>query len=320
MNLQDPRALLLLLPLAGVLILLYLLRMRRRDVRVPASFLWPERTDEVRANALFQRLRFSWLLVLQLLALTAVVLALARPQTKQQGLAGEVTVFVIDASASMGATDVEGNRFEAAKRLVVDSIRSADAGDRIALIEAGPQPRVVFSLSSDPLRQLRAVESLERTDGESDVGEAMRLASALVGSYDGARIVLLSDGCFEPIQDFSKGKAAVTFQQVGRGGHNLAITALGLGEGPKGPQLFVGLRSFSLSAIDAVLTITADGAPVHSEKLSIAGRAEWGRTISVPRQVKVFQAQLEAPQDQLGADNYAVALADPGSTLRVLLV
>src|SRR3954471_20477036 len=105
MSFQDPGALLWLLPLGGTILLLYLLRMRRRDVRVPASFLWPERTDEVRANALIQKLRFSWLLVLQLLALALVIFAVAKPQTKQQGLTGEVTVLVLDASASMGATD-----------------------------------------------------------------------------------------------------------------------------------------------------------------------------------------------------------------------
>src|SRR5437660_901154 len=112
-----------LIPLGGAIIVLYLLRMRRRDLRVPASFLWPERTDEVRANALIPRLRFSWLLVLQLLALALVVFAVAKPQTKQQGLAGEVTVLVVDASASMGATDINPTRFDEARRLVVGAIK-----------------------------------------------------------------------------------------------------------------------------------------------------------------------------------------------------
>ena len=104
MTLQNPGVLMWLIPLAGVILLLYLLKMKRRDLRVPATFLWPERVEEIRANALFQRLRPSWLLFLQLLALLLIVGSLARPQTKQKGLAGEVTVFVIDTSASMSAT------------------------------------------------------------------------------------------------------------------------------------------------------------------------------------------------------------------------
>ncbi|RYG19780.1 hypothetical protein EON82_21025, partial [bacterium] len=81
MSFGNPSALWWLLPLAGIIVALYLLRMRRRELRVPATFLWPARTDEVRANALFQRLRPSWLLFLQLLALLLAVLCLARPQT-----------------------------------------------------------------------------------------------------------------------------------------------------------------------------------------------------------------------------------------------
>src|SRR6476646_863622 len=107
---QNAAQLLWLLPLLGVIILLYLLKMKRRELRVPATFLWPAKTEEVRANSLFQRLRFSWLMVLQILALALVIAALARPQTIQRGLAGKVTVLVIDASASMGSTDISPSR------------------------------------------------------------------------------------------------------------------------------------------------------------------------------------------------------------------
>src|SRR5579859_4887134 len=99
-----------LIPLAGVLILLYLLKMRRKELQVPARFLWPSMTYEIRANSLFQRLRFSWLLVLQLLALSLVVFAFARPQVKARSLTGEVSVLVIDASDTMSATDLKPNR------------------------------------------------------------------------------------------------------------------------------------------------------------------------------------------------------------------
>lgn len=320
MTFQNPGALLWLLPLAGAIIILYLLRMRRRDVKVPASFLWPERIDEVRANALIQKLRFSWLLVLQLLALMLVVFAVARPQTKQEGLAGKVTVLVVDASASMGATDVKPSRFDEAKRMTIDAIRASQAGDRIALIEAGPAPRVIFPLSNDPAKELHAIDNLQRYDSECDVGEAMRLASALVGAQDGARIVLLSDGCFEPIKNFAPGKAAIVYQQVGSGSRNLAITALGTAETPSGRQLFVGIKSFALKDMAATLNLYGDGKLIDSEKITVTSGKQWGKTLPVAPSVKAFEAKLDAPEDQLPADNYAVTLADPGATLRVLLI
>lgn len=320
MSLQNAAALLWLLPLAGVIVLLYLLRMRRRDVRVPATFLWPARTDEVRANSLIQRLRFSWLLVLQLLALSLVVFALARPQTQQRGLTGEVTVLVVDTSASMGATDVKPSRFEEAKRLAREAVQSSRPGDRIAVIEAGPTPRVVFPLSNDPARGLRALETLRGTDAEADVGEALRLAAALVGNLDGARIVLLSDGAFEPVRDFSRGKAALVYKSIGETGDNLAIAALGTTETPTGRQIYCGLKNPGGTPIGGTLTIYADGKVLDSLKTPrIAPKGTWGRTVGAPAGARIFEAKLEAP-DALKADNYAASLASPGASLRVLLI
>lgn len=319
MSFQNAGALMWLIPLAGAIVILYLLRMRRKDLRVPASFLWPERTDEVRANALIQKLRFSWLLVLQLLALSLVVIAVAKPQTKQHGLAGEVTVLVVDASASMGATDVKPSRFEEARKIATQAIKGSKPGDRIALIEAGPTPRVVFPLSADPPKELIALDSLQRFDSECDVGEAMRLAAALVGAQDGARIVLISDGCFDPIKNFSRGKAAVVYQQVGAGNDNLAVTALGTAETPGGRQLYVGVKNFGLKEMPGTMTLYGDGKAIDSEKINVKPGVQWGKTLAVATTSKVFEAKLKA-DDDLPADNYAVTLADPGSTIRVLLV
>ncbi len=319
-NLQNAGALMWLVPLAGAIVVLYLLRMRRRDVKVPASFLWPERTDEVRANALIQKLRFSWLLVLQLLALTLVVFAVAKPQTKQQGLAGEITVLVIDASASMGATDVGPSRFDEAKRLAISTIKAAKAGDRLALIEAGPSPRVVFPLSNDAAKELRAIDSIQRFDSECDMGEAMRLAAALVGTQKGARIVLLSDGCFAPVTNFARGKASVVYQQIGKNGHNVAISALGTAETPNGRQLYVGAKNFGLNDTQATISLFADGKVIDSEKITVKPGIQWGKTIIVSPTAKVLEAKLESTDDVLPADNYAVTLASPGASLHVLIV
>jgi hypothetical protein len=320
MSFQNPAALAWFLPLAGIVVLLYLLKMRRRDVRVPATFLWPARTDEVRANALFQKLKPSWLLFLQLLALSLAVIALGRPQTKQQGLAGEVTVIVLDSSASMSATDVKPSRFEEARRLAREAIQAAGATDRIALIEAGPVPRVVFPLGNDPARQIRALDGVETTDAESEVGEALRLAGALVGTLDGARIVLLSDGVFEPVRDFSRGKAAIVYKSVGELGDNLAISALGTAETPEGRQLFCGIKNPGGTAMEGTISLYADGKVLDSIRTgAVAPGGQWGRTVAAPADTKVFEAKLEA-NDVLKSDNYAVSVASAGASLRVLLV
>jgi len=118
MTLQAPLLLWWFVPVAAFIILLYLLKIRRRTVVVPAVFLFPQVTTDVRANAFWQRLRFHWLMVLQLLVALLLVTALARPAIMGRGWQGQTVVFVLDASASMNATDVKPSRFEEAKRRV----------------------------------------------------------------------------------------------------------------------------------------------------------------------------------------------------------
>lgn len=320
MTFQNPGALAWLLPLGGIIIALYLLKMTRRDLRVPATFLWPAQTDEVRANTLFQRLKPSWLLFLQLLALTLAIAALARPQTVQRGLTGTVTVLLIDCSASMSATDVQPSRFEEARRLAREAIEGARPSDRIALIEAGPTPRVVFPLGSDSRKQLRALAEMVPTDAEADMGEALRLAGALVGSQEGARIVLLSDGVFDRIEDFSRGKATFTYRSIGKYADNLAINALGVTETSGGKTAYVGIRNTGPTALEGAITLYGDGKVIDSFKTGpIAPKGQWGKSMGGVAGAQVLEAKLET-SDVLKSDNYAVTLDAKGASLKVLLV
>lgn len=319
MSFQNPGALLWLIPLWGVIIALYLLRMRRRDVRVPATFLWPERVEEVRANALFQRLRFNWLMVLQLLAVLVLVLALAKPQTSQTGLTGDVTVFVLDGSASMEATDVAPNRFATAKKQIREAILGARAGDRMALIQAGATPKVLFPLGNDPSRQLRILDAASGSDADVSLGDSLRLASALVSGLDGARIVVLSDGGDDKIADFTAGKAKVLYRKIGASAENLAISALGVSDTGRGPQAFVAVQNFGSRRTSSALTLKADGKVLDSVRFAVEGGKTWARTVAVPAEARLIEASLDR-DDALAADNVAYAIQDPGASLRVLLV
>ena len=308
-----------LVPLATVIIALYMLKMRRKEFRVPATFLWPEQTEEVRANALIQKLKFNWLLLLQLLVLGALLLAFARPQFKQTGLVGETTVIVLDASASMNATDVSPSRLGEAKRIALEAIKSAKPGDRLSLIEAGPTPRVIFSLSSDPVRQAQALNGITPSDAESDIGESLRLAAALVNGIEGARILLLSDGCFDKVTDFSAGKAVVVYNPIGTQSENMAITALGTSKTGLGNQLFCAVRNYGTQRNIGTLNLYADDKILNSFAVDIAAGETWSRTITAPAAAQVITAKLDA-KDLLQSDNFAATVVDPNSKLSVLLV
>src|SRR5215218_7356499 len=85
------------------LLILYFLKLRRREMTVPSTLLWKKAIQDLQVNAPFQKLRRNLLLLLQLLLLLLLLLALSRPVANYKPGAGESTVIVIDRSASMSA-------------------------------------------------------------------------------------------------------------------------------------------------------------------------------------------------------------------------
>ncbi len=121
------------LALAGLLFLpvvvaMYLLKLRRDEAKVPSTLLWQKLVSDVEANAPWQRLRRSLLLLLQLLLVLILAFLAARPFIERPaGLAGDV-VLVIDTSASMQATDAAPTRLDAAKAAAIDALRELPGG------------------------------------------------------------------------------------------------------------------------------------------------------------------------------------------------
>ena len=128
-------------PLAGViaaalsisaLLVLYFLKLRRREMPVSSTILWRKAVQDLQVNAPFQKLRRNLLLLLQLLLLVLLCAALMRPVANFKRGAGKLTVILIDRSASMAAKDADNGkrtRLEEAKRLareVVDSMKRDD--------------------------------------------------------------------------------------------------------------------------------------------------------------------------------------------------
>src|SRR3954452_12599649 len=90
------------------LLVLYFLKLRRREMLVSSTLLWRKAIQDLQVNAPFQKLRRNLLLLLQLLLLLLLTLALSRPVANVTPTAGKMTVIIIDRSASMTATDING--------------------------------------------------------------------------------------------------------------------------------------------------------------------------------------------------------------------
>src|SRR3954462_3338341 len=82
------------------LLVLYFLKLRRREMPVSSTLLWKKAIQDLQVNAPFQKLRRNLLLLLQMLLLLLLVLALSRPVANYSPGAGQSTVIIIDRSAS----------------------------------------------------------------------------------------------------------------------------------------------------------------------------------------------------------------------------
>jgi len=248
MRFLSPTSLILFIPLGAAIVVLYLLKLRRREQMVSSVMLWQDAVADIQANAPFQRLKKSLLLLLQILALLAIVLGVSRPFIRARGTSENRIVLILDASASMQSTDVSPSRFDDAKSRALDVVRRMGPGDTMLVITAGVKTRVVASFTSDKRALQGAISGLKPVDAPCNMRQAMVLALSLVAGKAAIppRIVVLSDGLFDPLTDLAPGSATLDFIKIGSRCDNVAITGLDSRKTLSGDQqVFVSLRNFS---------------------------------------------------------------------------
>lgn len=198
------------------IILLYMLKLRRRDVLVSSMLLWQRLLRDREANAPWQRLRRNLLLLLQLLILALLTLALARPFVPAPSVVSGSVVVLLDASASMQAHDVEPSRFDAARRAAREIVDGLGAGDVATIVTVGPQPQVLAQAEGDRALLRRALDDATPTYGCADWEAAFALTSAVLSGADDTQVVIISDGALPEALPPLPGE--VRFVGVGGGG------------------------------------------------------------------------------------------------------
>src|SRR5690606_644971 len=162
-----------------IIVAFYMLRLRRRDVPVGSTFLWQQLIRDVEANAPWQRLRFSWLLLVQLLIAALVVLAATRPfVTAESDLAANV-VLIVDVSASMATDTGEEDRMTLARRAAAEIVGRLPDRGRVTVVAASDTATVLVSETDDREAALQAIDGLAPTQHVGDLTDAFALASAL---------------------------------------------------------------------------------------------------------------------------------------------
>ena len=313
----------LLFTLSVPLLLLYFLKVRRREKSVSSLLLWDPALRDREASAFFQRLQRDPLLLLQILALLALTLALARPAVTLKGQSAQRTVIILDTSASMKATDVAPSRFVAAQREALAFLNRLPAGTEVMVIEAGIQPRVVVAFSRDRERITSALRAVEARDVTNRLTQAISTARALTAQDPAAEIRVFTDGAHTVSAADGRDDPRVRWVGNARGGRNVGITNLAIRKtfyGALGYQAFASVVNFSEEPQAFTFTLDLDDQPIAEQSLTLAPHVR--RSVVVPfshNGAGVVRGRLGIADD-LSADNVAHAVIPPPGQMRVLLV
>jgi hypothetical protein len=326
------------------IVLLYFLKLKRRPLEVPSTFLWHKSIEDLHVNSIWQRLRNNWLLYLQLAFILLLLLALLHPSWQSLRLSRSRFVLIVDNSASMQAIDVAPNRLEEAKRRARELIDQMRSGDSAILISFSDTARVEQNFTDDP-RQLRdALAAIRPSQHSTNLAEALKLAAGLVNpgrvnaaaekpgedatdiKAAGTQLFIFSDGCFPPVEKFDLGNLEPTFVAIGRpDAANVGIVAFGVGrsEDKNGKlQAFARLKNAGPAATDVQLELFLNDQtrPSDADHLSIPPGETRGLAFDLADfESGVLHVKAETG-DQLPVDDEAWTVVGPPRQSKVLLI
>ncbi|GMU55332.1 MAG: hypothetical protein AMXMBFR33_44780 [Candidatus Xenobia bacterium] len=310
MKFLDPGSL-VWLSLLPLLVIFYLMKLRRKRAEVSALFLWQAAAREARVDSFFQKLRNNLLLWLQILALLGLGLALARPYAVVSGKVSPQVALVLDVSASMGASD---GRFEAARKRALQLVDQAPRGTELTLAVMGREARVVVPFTTDKEQLRRALRSLTPQAVEEARQGARSLLASLLANRPQAEAFLLSD--HPPTWELPP---RVSYLAHGEPGDNLAISAFQIAPGDP-LQAFAAITSYARGVETVELELLQGGRAIDRRQLTLPGGARRTMVVAVdPDGSPEFELRLQH-KDALAADNVAWAVAPRQRPVRVGVV
>jgi Ca-activated chloride channel family protein len=202
------------------------------------------------SSSLLVRLK-PYLSVLRLIALSSLIIALARPRTvdisnKTKTTKGIDIVMAVDVSGSMLAKDLKPNRMEALKRVAADFVQERP-NDRIGLVVYASEAYTKTPVTSDKAIVEEAIKSIKYDNVLQDgTGIGMGLATAVNRLKDSKAkskvVILLTDGVnnagfIEPetAADIAK-QYGIKVYTIGLGSNGMAESPYAVG--PNGQLLF----------------------------------------------------------------------------------
>jgi hypothetical protein len=321
----------------AAIVLLYFLKLRRRPLVVPSTYLWSRTLEDLHVNSIWQRLRRNLLLFLQLLLLALIALALLRPGWRGTEVVGSRFIFLVDVSASMQATDVGDSRLEAAKKQVETVLSNLPPDHSVMLLTSSNVSRVELPYSNNAKLLRQRLATLTATNRGSDIEEALRYAEGLANPGRSAAseqdvptaqpmpatLYIFSDGGYSSVPSFFLGHLEPVYVPIGsEAAQNVGILAFSAErnvENPEQTQAYARLENFSDQTVSVEVSLLFNGRLLDVDSLTIEPGSPAGVDFNL-RDVNdgVLTLTIDT-EDDFALDNTAYAVLNPPRKARLLL-
>ncbi len=252
---------------AVLVVIAYLLKMRRRRFEVPFSSLWKRVLEQRDANSLWKQLRRLLSLLLTLAIVGLIVVAVSAPTLGATDHRARNVVILLDTSASMRAGDGDPERprltrFDRAKERALTLIDGMGGGDRAMIMRVDAQTTPLSRFTSDAALLRKALDGVVPVDTGADLPRALSAAADALRGRPNPMIVIVSDGAYS---ELAKGQVRWT---AAAGTPPSATPPAGSPAAPVDPEAAAtaGFAEAELAAVDLT------GIDVHY--LGVGSRAE----------------------------------------------
>jgi hypothetical protein len=268
--------LLLLMPF--LIALLYFLKLKRKPIQVPSTYLWKKSMEDMHVNSFFQWLRKNVLLLIQVLIVLFLIYGVMAFQVHGSTKLGKHYILMIDSSASMSVTDGTPTRLDAAKQAAINEIDAHGDDDAGMVIEFNSTAAIRQPYTSDRGLLRLAVNNIVQTERVTRIEDALALADGLANPSRStanqavtpddvdpakartyvdvnlesvpAEVHLFSDGRFPDVAQFAAGNLDLKYHRVGKEGpdqDNIGIVTFNAVRDEQTPgkvQVFVQVLNF----------------------------------------------------------------------------
>jgi hypothetical protein len=338
----------------GTLAVLYLLKLRRRTLRVGSTLLWQEAASDLQVNVPFRWLRSSWLLLLHSLLILLLAAALGRPTAELPGPGADRIYIVIDRSASMNApanADPDSpTRLEVAIERALELTTTLRGAPVVSIVTLDARPALAAPPTDLPEPTRDAIRSISPTDQPGDLGAALELIAGLSAGTQTQEnpdeqasaldvpVVLFTDANLREPDTVAFPGLRLAIERVDatdvRPPDNLAIADIAVNrdlDDPRIARVFLRLTSTASRELSTVIRVSSNGVLHSTEPVQIPGAAllESGTAPGVGETTHTIR--LDEPgtpiititldrADALRADNTASVRLSPSASPGILLL